>query len=114
MKVISMNAHLQHRVNDLLHHHNNVTLATCGPAGPQISVVTYTVQQLHLHLLIPNGSDHLFNLETQPALVLMTKSWRLHGQGRITNNAHQQVTIVVTGTRLHVLNGQHSVETIDL
>ena len=108
-----MNTHLQHRVNDLMQQYNAVTLATCGPAGPQISIVAYTVRQLHLHLLIPHGSDHLFNLEAQSNLVMMTEGWRLHGRGHITHDDHQQATIVVTGTRLHVLNGQHSVETID-
>lgn len=110
-----MNAHLQQRVNDLLQQYDTATLATCGPAGPQISIVAYTVERLQLYLKLTHGADHLFNLETQPKLVLLTASWRLHGQGHITSdNNHQQVTIVVTGTRLHVLNGQHSVETIDL
>lgn len=109
-----MNTHLQQRVNELLHRYNSATLATCGLAGPQISIVTYSVQQLRLQLVLPHGSDHLFNLETQPKLVLMTEDWRLHGDGHTTgDNDHQQATIVVTGTRLHVLNRQHSVETID-
>jgi len=108
-----MNKHLQKRVNDLLRQHNSATLATCGPAGPQISIVAYTARHLHLHLELPRGSDHLFNLESQPGLVLLTEGWRLHGQGYITDHDHQQATIVVTGKHLHVLNGQHSVETID-
>jgi hypothetical protein len=105
-----MNGHLQQRVKDLLQGYRSATLATCGPAGPQLSIVTYSVQGLHPHLELPHGADHLFNLETQPNLVLMTERWRLHGQGH-TN--YQQATIVVAGARLHVLNGQHSVETID-
>jgi len=108
-----MNTHLQHRVNDLMQQYASATLATCGPAGPQLSIVVYTVRRLHLYLELPHGSDHLFNLESQPGLVLLTRGWRLHGQGHITGHNHQQTTIVVTGTRLHVLNGQHSVETID-
>jgi hypothetical protein len=108
-----MNIYLQQRVNDLLNQHNTATLATCGPAGPQISIVTYSVERWQPHLTLPHGSDHLFNLETQPALVLMTEGWRLHGQGRIIHDDRRLLVIVVTGTRLHVLNGQHSVETID-
>ncbi len=111
-----MNTHLRQRVNDLLHRYSSATLATCGPAGPQISIVTYTVEQLNLHLALSQGSDHLFNLETQPLLVLMTAGWRLHGQGHAASDTyHQRATIVVTATRLHILNddGQHIVETID-
>ncbi len=61
-----MNQHLQQRVADLLAQYDTVTLATCGPAGPQISRVPYRVQQLDLYLFVPHGSDHLFNLESQP------------------------------------------------
>jgi hypothetical protein len=111
-----MNAYLRHRVNDLLHRYTSATLATCGPAGPQISIVFYSVQELRLHLALPHGSDHLFNLEMQPLLVLMTAAWRLHGQGRMTSDTYRQpATVVVTATRLHILgdDGQHTVETID-
>jgi len=111
-----MNKHLEQRVNDLLHRYRSATLGTCGPAGPQVSIVTYTVEQRQLHLAIPHGSDHLFNLETEPLLVLMTAGWRLHGQGRITENAYQQhTTVIVAVSRLHILSadGQHTIETID-
>ncbi len=109
-----MNTHLRQRIETLLNAHDSATLATCGSAGPQISIVTYTVQQLGLHLALPHGSDHLFNLETQPTLMLLTASWRLHGRGYATGDTnHHQATVVVTGKHLHVLNGQHTVETID-
>ena len=112
-----MNAHLQRRVNDLLHRHNSATLATCGPAGPQVSIVSFGVQQLCIHLTLSYGSDHLFNLETQPLLALLTSSWRLHGQGYMIDDTyqHQQATVVVTATRLHILSNdsQHTIETID-
>lgn len=109
-----MNTHLQQRVNDLLHRYSSATLATCGPAGPQIGIITYTIDQLHLHLALPHGSDHLFNLESQPSLVLMTEGWRLHGEGHKSGDTyHQQATVVVTEIRLHILDGQNTIETID-
>ena len=111
-----MNKHLQQRVESLFNAHNKVTLATCGPAGPQISIVTYSVKQLRLHLTLTHGSDHLFNLETMPSLVLMTIGWRLHGKRHaISDDNHQQATVIVTGTRLHILSndGQNTIETID-
>lgn len=107
-----MNKHLQQRVETLLNAHDTATLATCGPAGPQISIVTYTVKQLRLHLTLTHGSDHLFNLETEPSLVLMTTGWRLHGQRHAISDTK---TVVITGTRLHILSndGQNTIETID-
>lgn len=111
-----MNKHLQQRVEVLLNQYERAILATCGPAGPQISVVTYSVKQLRLHLTLTHGSDHLFNLETEPSLVLMTTGWRLHGhRDAMSDTNDQQATIVVTGTRLHVLSddGQNTIETID-
>jgi len=107
-----MNKHLQQRVEALFNAHDTATLATCGPAGPQISIVTYTVKQLRLHLTLTHGSDHLFNLEMEPGLVLMTTGWRLHGQRHAISDTK---TVVVTGTRLHILSddGQNTIETID-
>ena len=111
-----MNKHLQLRVEALFNAHDTATLATCGPAGPQISIVTYSVKQLRLHLTLTHGSDHLFNLETEPSLVLMTAGWRLHGHRHaISDTNHQQATVIVIGTRLHILSddGQNTIETID-
>ena len=111
-----MNKYLQQRVEALFGAHDTATLATCGPAGPQISVVTYSVKQLRLHLTLMRGSDHLFNLETESGLVLMTTGWRLHGHRHaISETNHMQATIVVTGIRLHILSddGQNTIETID-
>ncbi|MBZ0297037.1 MAG: pyridoxamine 5'-phosphate oxidase family protein [Anaerolineae bacterium] len=111
-----MNRYLQGRVQALLTQYRTAALATCGPAGPQISTVTYTVDQLQLHLALPHGSDHLFNLETQPALVMLTAGWRLHGEGTIVYDPYcQRATVIITATRLHLLsdNAQHTIETID-
>jgi hypothetical protein len=109
-----MNKHLLQRVTDLLNRHSDATLATCGLVEPQISIVTYTFERLRLYVAMPHGSDHLFNLEMQPNLVLLTENWRLHGQARLPVQVnYNQATVIVTMKRLHILNGQHSVETID-
>ena len=107
-----MNKHLQQRVETLFNAHPTPPPPPPGPAGPQISVVTYSVKQLRLHLTLAHGSDHLFNLETEPSLVLMTTGWRLHGQRHAISDTK---TVVVTGTRLHILSddGQNTIETID-
>jgi hypothetical protein len=66
-----MQTHLQQRVTTLLNQDNTAALATCGPAGAQLSVVPYTVSDLQLLLFLPRGSDHLFNLETNPGTALL-------------------------------------------
>lgn len=114
-----MNRHLQPHIKALFEQHDRATLATCGAAGPQVSVVPYQLHDLRLHLLLPQTADHLFNLEGQPDLVLLTPTWKLHGRG--TRRHHSplssswQVVIRVEALRLHILdkNGQYAVETID-
>jgi hypothetical protein len=76
-----MNKHLQQRVEELLTLYDSATLATCGETGPQISSITYRTQQLDLYLFVPRSSDHLFHLEAQPELVLLSPGWQLHGRG---------------------------------
>lgn len=112
-----MNQYLQQRIETLFRQYDRTTLATCGSAGVQISVVTYDAKQLTLHLYLPHGSDHLFNLESNPELVLLTPSWKLQGRGKLTDAIPSfnqwQVTILVKPIRLHILNDQASIETID-
>ena len=114
-----MNAHLYQRVEALPNRYEVATLATCGPAGPQISILSYYTEAIRLHLEVPHGSDHLFNLEGQPALVLLTAGWRLHGRGTISTDVespyHRQAVVTVTANRLHILgiDGKSTVETID-
>jgi hypothetical protein len=114
-----MNRHLQPHIKALFAQYDRATLATCGAAGPQVSVVPYQTHDLTLHLLIPQTSDHLFNLDGQPDLVLLTPTWRLHGRGARTQkpplSSSWQAVITVKPLHLHILDkdGQYAVETID-
>ncbi|MEQ8673575.1 MAG: hypothetical protein RLP44_05640 [Aggregatilineales bacterium] len=114
-----MNKHLQQRIEALLALYDRATLATCGQAGIQISVVAFHVQNLRLYLFIPHSSDHLFNLESEQALALLSPAWKLYGKGVITKDIiapHEwQITTRVEPTRLHILSndGLSTVETID-
>ncbi len=114
-----MNKHLQQRVEALLALYDRATVATCGQAGIQISIMPYRVQNLRLYLFISQSSDHLFNLETEQVLVLLSPTWKLYGTGVITKEViapyECQVTTKVEPTRLHILSkdGQSAVETID-
>lgn len=116
-----MNADLRERVVEQLARYEMATLATCGPAGVQVSGVTYRAQGLHVLLQIPSGSDHLFNLEEQPAVALLTPSWRLDGLAAVRASEAAmaqrpgQSEVRVEPARLHLLgeDGRSVVETID-
>lgn len=115
-----MNQHLQGRILSLLSRYERGTLATCGRAGPQVSRAAYTVQSLKaLQLLLPSGSEHLYNLETQAALVLLSPTWKLQGiasSESLMNIQDGLVWVFVKPVQLHVLDddGQYAIETIDI
>jgi nitroimidazol reductase NimA-like FMN-containing flavoprotein (pyridoxamine 5'-phosphate oxidase superfamily) len=116
-----VNRYLQERVYQRLAQHQTVTLATCGKAGPQVQRVPYALADKQLHLFVAQTSDHLFNLETQPELVLLSPDWKLHGRGVICQDCKiapphpWQRVVIVTPDRLHILSddSQHTIETID-
>lgn len=116
-----METHLRRRIEALFKAYDSATLSTCGEAGPQISRTAYRVHEMSLALFVPHGSDHLFNLETQQALALLTPGWKLVGRGetssppRIKPPYTWQTVILVKPSRLHILSngGQNTIETID-
>ena len=117
-----MNKHLWQRVESLLRKNNQAVLATCGETEPQASVVHYQIHDFHLYLFVAHTSDHLFNLELNPGLVLLAPQWELHGCGYVVQSAATappqawQVIIRVQPLRIHILNADGSgyAETIDL
>jgi hypothetical protein len=58
-------------------------LATCGPAGVQASEFPCEAIDLNLYLLVPQTSDHLFNLKDDSAVSLLTAAWELKGDAQI-------------------------------
>jgi hypothetical protein len=58
-------------------------LATSGPAGVQASEFPCEAIELSLYLLVPKTSDHLFNLEHDPNVTLLTPTWELKGRAHI-------------------------------
>ena len=58
-------------------------LATNGPAGLQASEVPCEALELDLYLLVPQTSDHLFNLEHDSTVSLLTAGWELKGKAQI-------------------------------
>ncbi len=58
-------------------------LATNGPAGVQASELLCEAIELDLYLLVPQTSDHLFNIEHDSAVTLVSAGWELKGKARV-------------------------------
>ncbi len=58
-------------------------LVTSGPAGVQASEFPCEALDLDLYLLIPQTSDHLFNLEHDVAVTLLTAKCEIKGTAQI-------------------------------
>ena len=127
-----MIAHLRERVAQALSSVERVTFATCGPAGPQVSVVVCRALGTTMYLLVRRASDHLFNLEQSSEVMIVAPSWELRGHARplaqppagivgiqrmddLTEHAWE-VWIEVIPVRLQLLtdDGQSILETVDL
>ncbi len=59
--------------------------ATSGPAGVQASEFPCEAIDLSLYLLVPQTSDHLFNLEHESTVILLTAGWELKGKAHIVS-----------------------------
>jgi hypothetical protein len=75
--------HLRQRVTETLSAARTATLSTHGAAGIQANVFPCESVDLCLYLLVPGTSDHLFNLEQNPEVVVTTETWQVRGVARI-------------------------------
>ena len=75
--------HLRQRVTGTLSVARTATLSTHGAAGIQANVFPCETVDTTLYLLVPRTSDHLFNLEHTPEVVVTTETWQLRGEARI-------------------------------
>lgn len=71
------------RVSEVLRIPHRAILATSGPAGIQAGEFRCEAIDLDLYLLVPKTSDHLFNLEHESTVTLLTAVWELKGQAQI-------------------------------
>ena len=122
--------HLRQHVIDLLKPVQVVTLSTCGQAGIQAQVLPCEARGLRLFILVPLTSEHLFNLEQSPAVVITTPEWQLRGEARPlapaeapidlgllrSPQAANSAVVEVRGRQLQVgrANGWGFQETIDI
>ncbi len=79
--------HLRQHIAATLEQARSATLATSGPAGLQAQVVPCAASGIQLYLLLPCTSDHLLNLEHDPAVVVTTAKWQVSGRGRVVTEA---------------------------
>jgi hypothetical protein len=122
--------HLRQHIAATLEQARSATLATSGPAGLQAHVVPCAASGVQLYLLLPRTSDHLLNLEHDPAVVVTTAEWQVSGRARIVTevgcaaalrlltapDAPWSVVVEVQPTRVAIAQrtGWGAAETIDL
>jgi hypothetical protein len=71
------------RATEILKTPNRAILATSGPAGVQAGEFPCEAVGLELYLLVPGTSDHLFNLEHDPSVSLLSTAWEVKGEAQI-------------------------------
>jgi hypothetical protein len=71
--------HLRQRVTETLSAARTATLSTHGAAGIQANVFPCEAVETTLYLLVPRTSDHLFNLEYNPEVVITAETWQVRG-----------------------------------
>ncbi len=116
------------RAREVLKIPRTAVLATEGPAGLQLSELPCEAEGLEVYLLLPQTSDHVFNLEHNPVVTLLASAWEMQGQATIVGGeelelgllcrpeARWSVLVQITPSRIQILGdrGWGNPETIDL
>ncbi len=71
------------RAMEILKIPRKAVLATSGPAGLQAGEFPCEAIDIDLYLLVPRTSDHLYNLEHDPSVNLLTPHWELKGKAQV-------------------------------
>ncbi len=118
------------RAREALRGVHTAVLATTGPAGVRAGEFPCEAVELALYLLVPRTSDHLFNLEQDGRVALLTAGWELRGKARALSpeqrppglgllraaGAEWHVLVLVEPMQLQIRqpDGWGAAETIDL
>ncbi len=98
------------------------TLSTTGPAGLQASNIIWGVDQDRLYMLVPDTSDHLFNLEHDKLVVLTATNWDLSGAAVkvdltaapfTAQQAAWCIVFEIIPQRMHFMSDQQARSTVD-
>ena len=73
----------QQRAREVLGAPQTVVLVTNGPAGIQVGEFACTLLGLSLYLRVPQTSDHLFNLEHESTVTLLSARCEVKGRAQI-------------------------------
>ena len=68
-------------------------LATTGPAGVLAGEFACGSKGLKLYLLIPETSDHLFNLENISKVYVVTGIWEIEGEAKRSKETPQSLSV---------------------
>jgi len=71
------------RASEVLKIPRTAILATDGPAGLQLSEFPCEAADLEIYLLLPQTSDHVFNLESNQTVSLLTNAWAMKGKAKV-------------------------------
>jgi hypothetical protein len=80
------------RAIEVLGSPQTAVLATDGPAGVLVGEFPCAVSGLNLYLLVPQTSDHLFNLECDATVTLLIDRCEVKGQAQIISREAIQPT----------------------
>jgi hypothetical protein len=84
---INMLDYARQRAIEALGSPRTAVLVTSGPAGVQASEFPCEIMDLDFYLLVPQTSDHLFNLEYQFTATLLTARCEIKGTARIISHS---------------------------
>jgi hypothetical protein len=90
--------HLRKHVTAVFEPVQVATLATTGPAGLLANVFPCRAVGLRLYFRVPRTSDHLVNLEADPAAVATTSRWQARGCGHVVALTDRPPELVFPGT----------------
>lgn len=122
--------HLRTRVAAIMAKSHLAMLATCGPADIQAGVYPCEADGMRLYMLVPRTSDHLYNVEISPDVVVTAHRWQARGKARVLapeaaprallldarEEAQWSVVLEIVPARLQIAaeNDGPYVETIDV
>lgn len=85
----------QERVIKALKIPSRAVLGTTGPAGLLVGEFPCEAAELALYLLVPKTSDHLFNLEYNATVSLVTTVWELKGEAYILSSNDLEIKLEI-------------------
>ncbi len=83
------------RAREILQDLQSAILVTNGPGGLQASEFPCEAGNLYVYVLVPQTSDHLFNLEHQSEVTLVNRVWELKGEARIVKPLEVEVDLAL-------------------